>query len=104
MTHRSASVPACALAGLLVLSAAGPAAADATANYHCDDGAVFVARFTTEPGSAELSFSDGRSLTLPQAVSADGGRYVQGDSEFWIKGESASLATDGASTTCKVID
>jgi membrane-bound inhibitor of C-type lysozyme len=92
-------------AALLALTAtAGPAAADATAKYHCEDGAVFVATFITSPGSADLAFADGRALALPQALSADGGRYATGDDEFWIKGESASLTLAGKSTTCTVID
>ena len=90
---------------LLAFSAtAGPAAADATAKYRCEDGAVFVATFITSPGAADLAFSDGRALALPQALSADGGRYATGNDEFWIKGESASLTLAGKTTTCAVIE
>lgn len=89
-------------AGLLALAA--PAAADATARYRCDDGAAFTALFTSEPGAAALSFADGRSLTLPQALSADGGRYADDANEFWIKGKGASLTMGGKTTTCKAID
>ncbi|WP_114188474.1 MliC family protein [Microvirga aerophila] len=39
--------------------------------------------------------------TLPQAISADGGRYTQGDVEFWIKGDGATLTRAGKSTTCR---
>ena len=42
------------------------------------------------------------SLTLPQVVSADGGRYAAGDIEFWIKGNSATLTRSGKSETCEV--
>jgi membrane-bound inhibitor of C-type lysozyme len=37
---------------------------------------------------------------LPQALSADGGRYAGGDMEFWIKGNMARLTRAGAATDC----
>jgi membrane-bound inhibitor of C-type lysozyme len=51
-------------------------------------------------GVAKLSFGMGRELTLPQVLSADGGRYANGDIEFWIKGRSATLTMNGVKETC----
>ncbi|SHE86967.1 Membrane-bound inhibitor of C-type lysozyme [Kaistia soli DSM 19436] len=88
------------LAGALLI-AAGPAFADATAHYTCKNGLTFVAAFTTTPGSVALAFADGRKVTLPQAVSADGGRYVKGKTEFWIKGQGGTLTRAGKTTNCQ---
>ena len=48
----------------------------------------------------KLTFGTGRELTLPQVMSADGGRYANADIEFWIKGRSASLTMSGVKETC----
>jgi membrane-bound inhibitor of C-type lysozyme len=42
-----------------------------------------------------------RPFKLPQAPSADGGRYVDGTMEFWIKGNAAQLTRAGTATECK---
>lgn len=85
-------------------------------HYLCDGGktidASFYAGTTTPPtspgeppvpsGSAEVSLSDGRVLTLAQTISADGVRYSNGDpmvqgSEtfvFWSKGNGALVLED----------
>lgn len=39
-------------------------------------------------------------VALPQAISADGGRYAGDKIEFWIKGNTATLGRGGASETC----
>ena len=53
-------------------------------------------------GSVKLVYAGASTeTTLPQAISADGGRYTQGDVEFWIKGNGATLTRAGRSTTCK---
>ena len=73
--------------------------------YHCADGTRLTAVFSAPgagPGSARLSFSDGSSvLTLPQVLSADGGRYADERTEFWIKGNGARLTRAGVVTTCR---
>jgi membrane-bound inhibitor of C-type lysozyme len=33
-------------------------------------------------------------------MSADSGRYANGDIEFWIKGRSATLAMNGVKESC----
>lgn len=51
-------------------------------------------------GSVKLSLIDGRSMFLPQTISADGGRYANKDELFifWSKGNGAFI-NEGATTT-----
>jgi membrane-bound inhibitor of C-type lysozyme len=88
----------------VILASAIPALADPVAHYRCADGSIFTATFTP-PGAAEgsvtLAYKDGRNIVLPQVLSADGGRYVKGDTEFWIKGNGGTLTIAGKATTCK---
>jgi len=46
--------------------------------------------FRTKQRRAFLQL-DGKSLTLPQRLSADGARYAKGGITFWIKGKGAQL-------------
>jgi membrane-bound inhibitor of C-type lysozyme len=74
------------------------------AAYRCTDGTAVRAVFSTPgpEGSVRLMFAgQGRPVTLPQALSADGGRYADGNTEFWIKGKTARLTRSGATTDCK---
>jgi membrane-bound inhibitor of C-type lysozyme len=48
-----------------------------------------------------LTFRKGRSVVLPQVLSADGGRYADNAIEFWIKGNTARMTRAGATTECK---
>jgi membrane-bound inhibitor of C-type lysozyme len=74
------------------------------ASYRCTDGTVVEAFFSAagQPGEVRLAFA-GQSpdIRLPQVLSADGGRYAEGDLEFWIKGKTARLTRAGAATDCK---
>jgi len=75
--------------------------------YHCADGTKVTARFSSpdQPdGFVDLTLADGKAVTLPQAVSADGGRYTKDDIEFWIKGNGATLTIAGKATTCETKD
>lgn len=47
-----------------------------------------------------LTLSDGRQITLPQAISADGGRYANPDESFvfWNKGNTAFIEERGTRT------
>ncbi|MCX5512665.1 hypothetical protein C3941_03790 [Kaistia algarum] len=88
----------------VALASVAPAMADATARYRCADGTAFTATFTppaAAKGSVTLAYKTGRKLVLPQALSADGGRYVKDDTEFWIKGNGGTLTIAGKATTCK---
>lgn len=84
----------------LVFACPAPAA---EAHYTCSGGGALTAKFSP-PGSPEakvaLTFDTGRELTLPQVLSADGGRYAAGDIEFWIRGRSATLTMGGVKETC----
>jgi membrane-bound inhibitor of C-type lysozyme len=88
----------------LALGAPLSSAVAAEATYRCADGtavqAVFRARVSA--GSVRLTFAgEGRPVTLPQVLSADGGRYADGNMEFWIKGKTARLTRLGATTECE---
>ena len=65
--------------------------------YRCTSGYTFGAHFIAH--HAVLSLPD-RILDLPQTISADGGRYSDGATTFWIKGDSADLEIDGRHDTC----
>ena len=82
---------------------AGPALA-AQAHYTCSGGGKLSANFSppdANKGEVALTFGTGRELTLPQVLSADGGRYANGDIEFWIKGRTATLTMKGVKETCE---
>ncbi|WEK48596.1 MAG: MliC family protein [Candidatus Kaistia colombiensis] len=90
-------------------SAAAEPAATAVASarsfeYQCEDGTKLTATFSPPEqaeGTADLVFADGKKVALPQAVSADGGRYTKDGIEFWIKGSGAMLTVAGKTTNCK---
>ncbi len=71
---------------------AGAEAAEAKpVRYTCADGTALQATFSPPgpaAGSVRLVYAGSvpEETTLPQVISADGGRYAQGDVEFWIKG------------------
>lgn len=98
----------------LAPSSATSTSPSATATFVCADGATIQAAFyngasipsanPNEPptltGSVALTLSDGRTMTLPQAVSADGARYasVDGSVVFWNVGDTATLTENGTTT------
>jgi membrane-bound inhibitor of C-type lysozyme len=91
---------------LLLCGTAGAVAREAKpVSYTCADGTSLQAIFSpagSSMGSVKLVYAEPSSVTtLPQAISADGGRYTLGDVEFWIKGNGATLTRAGKSTTCR---
>jgi membrane-bound inhibitor of C-type lysozyme len=91
-----------------LLSGVGTAAAAQEPNpvhYTCADGTKLQAMFSppsASTGSVKLVYAGSpMETTLPQAISADGGRYRHGDVEFWIKGTGATLTRGGQATTCR---
>jgi membrane-bound inhibitor of C-type lysozyme len=81
----------------IVLSMAKHGAAEtpvAIAKFTCKDGKSIEVTFYAS--SVALKLSDGRSLTLPQAMSASGARYANADETFvfWNKGNTAFI-TEG---------
>jgi membrane-bound inhibitor of C-type lysozyme len=72
------------------------------ARYDCS-GTQLIVQFSP-PGAANgragLTFGTGHKIELPQVMSADGGRYANGETEFWIKGRNATLSRAGSSQNC----
>ncbi|HWM30962.1 MAG TPA: MliC family protein [Methyloceanibacter sp.] len=66
----------------------------ATAVFKCDGGKTIDATFYAD--SVDLKLSDGRSMKVPQAMSASGARYANKDETFvfWNKGDTA-FVTEG---------
>lgn len=78
---------------LLVAALVGgssPAAAQKFFNYTCADGSQLTLAFITQSKSALVQL-DGKSITLPQRLSASGARYAKSGVTFWIKGNEAQL-------------
>ena len=96
------AIPVGLTSAVAILAIGAPAHA-AEARYRCSGGEKLIARFSppgSPKGEVALTFDTGRELTLPQVMSADGGRYANGDIEFWIKGRSATLTMNGVKKTC----
>ena len=71
------------------------------ARFVCGGGKSIDATFVNGPrSSVKLVLSDGRTLTLPQAMSGSGARYANRDESlvFWNKGDTATLNDKGKTT------
>jgi membrane-bound inhibitor of C-type lysozyme len=90
-----ALLAAFAVAMLLAGSASAGETPVARATFNCKDGKSIAATFYAD--KVELKLSDGRSVSLPQAMSASGARYANKDESFvfWNKGNTAFI-TEGA--------
>jgi membrane-bound inhibitor of C-type lysozyme len=71
--------------------------------FFCPAGTFIVSQFLdTASGKSfvDLELSDGRALSLPQVISADGGRYANpsGSFVFWNKGSGAFIQENGTTT------
>src|SRR5262249_16243370 len=92
-------VSAVGLAGLAIavlwMQPAFAATPTAVATFTCKGGKTIGVSFYAD--KVELKLSDGRSLTLPQAMSASGARYANKDKTLvcWNKGNTAFI-TEGA--------
>ena len=66
-----------------------------TATFRCADDKSIVAKFY--PDDVDLTFNDGRQVSLPQAMSGSGARYADADGTivFWNKGNTA-FVTEGS--------
>lgn len=97
MSILPSKVASTALIAIAMLSAGTVSlrAADIVADFTCDDAKTIKATFKT--GSVDLVLSDGRTLSLPQAQSADGGRYADADEKtvFWNVGNTAFITENG---------
>jgi membrane-bound inhibitor of C-type lysozyme len=93
---------ACLAGAVAILAFVGQACAT-EARYTCSGGAKLTALFSAPGagmGTVALTFETGKTIALPQVMSADGGRYADKDVEFWIKGKNATLTRNGDSETC----
>lgn len=70
----------------------------ANVTYTCDDKKTIQAIYY--PNQVVLTLSDGRNMTVPQAMSASGARYANQDESFvfWNKGDTAFIQ-EGQATT-----
>jgi membrane-bound inhibitor of C-type lysozyme len=96
MTKSARAIRLAALAiAVLCLQPAFAATPTAVATFICKGGKTIGASFYAD--KVEVKLSDGRSLTLPQAMSASGARYANKDETFvfWNKGNTAFI-TEGA--------
>lgn len=92
-----ALVLALAVAGYLAYKNYNPAPSEVPVNiatFSCEQGKTIGAVFYT--AKVDLTLSDGRKMTLPQAISASGARYANADESFvfWNKGNTAFI-TEG---------
>ena len=73
-------------------------ASEAGTLYGCDREKALKAELSE--GSVRLALSDGRKLSLPQAISASGARYANTDDSFvfWDKGDTAFITENGSMT------
>ncbi len=72
--------------------------------YRCEDKKSIQATFYEK--KVELKLSDGRSLTVPQVISADGARYANVDESFvfWSKGNTAFIQEGQATTYAECVE
>jgi putative hemolysin len=80
---------------------AAAAAKTIRAHFACAAGKSIDATFVNGPASSvRLALSDGRKVTLPQAMSGSGARYANADESivFWNKGNTAFIEEKGKTT------
>ena len=76
------------------------------AHFACSGQKSIDAKFVNasstsrEGNSVHITLSDGRAMTLPQAISASGARYAKADQSivFWNKGNTAFVTENGSTT------
>jgi len=93
------------LLALVALTAFAEAAYATEAKFKCSSGTQVHARFSgpgVTPGFVVLTIAGAPDqIRLPQVLSADGGRYAEGDIEFWVKGRGATLTRRAIGETCE---
>ncbi|HOL49724.1 MAG TPA: MliC family protein [bacterium] len=70
--------------------------------YVREDGKKMHVTFVKNPAQAILNLGKGNVLHLKQVVSGSGSRYSDGKTEFWIKGDQATLTISGKVIKCWV--
>ena len=85
----------------VVMFAATPSRAQIFVSYVCDDGTPLSVVFFPKEKNMRMQMA-GRAYSLPQRLSADGGRYAKGRVSFWVKGQQATLKRPKVkATTCR---
>ncbi|HET8581199.1 MAG TPA: MliC family protein [Candidatus Paceibacterota bacterium] len=82
-------------------SAQQPAANGTTVTFACAAGKSITATFyPSDDSHVDLVLSDGRSLSVPHAMSASGARYATADESFvfWNEGNTAFITEGGSQT------
>jgi len=77
------------------------AASPTTAIFKCDGAKTIAATFyPTDDKYVDLVLSDGRNMSVPHAISADGARYANTDESFvfWNVGETAFITESNTTT------
>ncbi|HRH88855.1 MAG TPA: MliC family protein [Rubrivivax sp.] len=102
MFRLSSTVVALAVFAVTQAPAAAAVANPASVHRRDQGGTTHIedAFFNAGPSRVELALSDGRRLTLPQALSASGARYASADegTVFWTKGPTAFVDEQGRQT------
>jgi len=76
-------------------SASVPDTAPRSAEFVCPEGTTISVAYVEE-GSVRVTVGDREPIRLPQAVSASGARYSDGENEIWeAKGETRVTLADG---------
>jgi len=63
--------------------------------YYCQEG---ILKAAYGKNNVAVTFPDGTASTLPQSISADGGRYESGATVFWSKGDNAFVTVNDKNT------
>lgn len=92
-----------AMADTTPAQALPPVPALVEARWQCGDKQI-AGRFDNGAGTLTLTHEHGQ-LLLPQAVSASGARYADGNgNELWVKGDAATLTRSGqAPRECQAV-
>ena len=75
---------------IAVVSGCFCVAENKTFTYTCDEGKKFKIVMSPDVNEVILKL-DGKSYTLPRAISASGARYSDGKVTYWSKGDSAFI-------------
>lgn len=75
--------------------------------FSCANEKTVLATFSNNPDAVFIKLIDGRSFTLPRAISGSGARYANSDESlvFWNKGNTAFVTENGVDvyTSCVLI-
>ena len=98
------ALPACSLAKAPpAATATAPAAVEAppveVAQWTCEDGRTIAMAYFADPDRVDLTFGDGRRLTLPAAIAASGNLFEADGVRFHSKGMTEAYFAEGEAVT-----